>query len=45
MNKTNFGCNVCGAKGTIKLDEDHEAEVCPACGSCLDIEHDEDEDE
>ncbi len=45
-NKLVFTCNSCGAEGTIKLDDDHEIEVCPCCGNCLDVEDDfDDEDE
>jgi Fe2+ or Zn2+ uptake regulation protein len=41
-----FQCNSCGAEGTIKLNNDeHEITVCPACGNCLDIEQDEEDDE
>lgn len=42
-NKLVFTCNACGAKGTIKLDDDFEAEVCPVCGNSLDVEADDEE--
>lgn len=44
MNKLVFVCNACGARGTIKLDSDHDAEVCPACGNSLDVVSDDEED-
>lgn len=43
-NKLVFTCNACGARGTIKLDDDFEAEVCPVCGNSLDVESDDEED-
>ena len=43
-NKLILKCNACGAEGTIKLDDDHQIELCPSCGNCLDVEEDEDLD-
>lgn len=43
-NKLVFTCNACGAEGTIKLDDDHQIEVCPACGNSLDVEVEDDLD-
>ncbi len=44
-NKLVFTCNACGAEGSIKLDDDHEIELCPSCGNCLDVEDDYDQEE
>jgi transcription elongation factor Elf1 len=44
-NKLDFTCNACGCEGTIKVDDDHEIEVCPSCGNSLDVEQDEEDDE
>lgn len=46
-NKLVFTCNACGCSGTIKVDEDHDIEVCPSCGNSLDTEDDfaEEDDE
>jgi transcription elongation factor Elf1 len=41
--KTNFECGACGCEGTvtIKTDDEHALEVCPACGQCLDMDDDQ----
>ena len=44
MSKLVFVCNACGAKGTIKLEDDVEAECCPVCGNSLDVEAGDEED-
>lgn len=42
-NKLTFHCSACGCEGTIKVDEDHQIEVCPSCGNSLDVEQDEED--
>lgn len=43
-NKLIFRCNACGCEGTIKIDDDHEIELCPSCGNSLDVETEDDLD-
>lgn len=48
MQKVNFDCNACSAKGTIRMPDecdDFQVEVCPVCGNALDLENDEYEEE
>lgn len=42
-NKLIFRCNNCGAEGLIKVDSDHEPEICPCCGNSLDVEQDDED--
>ena len=44
MQKVSFECEVCDARGTIRLPDDCDGlriEVCPCCGSPLDLEEDD----
>lgn len=40
-NKLIFRCNSCGCEGSIKIDDEHDIEVCPSCGNSLDVEKDD----
>jgi len=47
MQKVSFECEVCSVKGTIRLPDqcdDYKIEVCPCCGSPLDLEDEEDDE-
>lgn len=48
MQKVSFTCENCDVTGTVRLpsdyDESHRVEMCPCCGSHLDIEDDDSDD-
>ena len=47
MQKVQFNCEQCDAKGTIRLPDccdDFRVELCPCCGSALDIEDDQEDE-
>ena len=44
-NRLIFRCNSCGCDGTIKVADEYEICVCPACGNSLDVDTDDEEDD
>jgi hypothetical protein len=48
MQKINFDCESCDAKGTIRLPSEcdgYRIEVCPCCAGPLDMDEDYEDDE
>ncbi len=48
MQKINFECENCGAKGTVRLSDDYDdyrVDTCPCCSGPLDTEDDYEDEE
>lgn len=48
MQKISFECDSCSAKGSVRLADDYDeyrVEVCPCCGSPLELEDEYEDDE